>query len=95
MAKAPFKVKFQHRQKIWEVWNEPRFFEANVIVDYNVDKNYAADADNKGGIERLFIDDIKIESVLDDQCKLLRLPVSDEIEDDIWSKVIEDFVVPA
>lgn len=86
MARQRMKVKFQATLD-----NEPHFFEANVQVDYNVDKNYGADADGGRGIEKLFIDNVEIEGLMDEQGNLVT--PTEELTDAVWEAVWENIVV--
>lgn len=77
------------------VKNEPQFIQANVTVDYSVDKNYGADADGNRGIEKLFINDVVIHSILDCDGVEIIIPEDrrEDIEDAIWSWVWENIEV--
>lgn len=87
MSTKTLMVKFQSELKD----NEPEFFEAKVTVDYEIDKNYRADSDGNRGIEKLFINDIKVLSCLDSQATLVELPLKDRMMDDVWDCIWENF----
>lgn len=80
-------IKFQSEL----IEHEPEFFEANITFDYSVDHNYGADADGGRGVETLFINDIKVHNCIDSQATLVKLPLNDQMMDDIWLAVWEDF----
>lgn len=86
--KKTIKVSFQHN-----INNAPRRFEGNVEVRYHVDPHYMADADNKRGIEKLFIDDFTVLSLIDEECRVVdQKDITDAMLDDILIKVTEDLV---
>lgn len=93
MSTKTLNVKFQscRHQHSKEDSHEPEFFEANVTVDYSLDKNYGADTDNQRGVEKLFINEIKVHACLDGQATLVDLPLSEKMMDDIWECVWENF----
>lgn len=64
-------------------------YRAEVEVDYIVDKNYGADADGNRGIEKLFINDVKVRNIIDfDGNEFYPLPpIQEKIEDEIWTEV--------
>lgn len=87
MSTKTLKVKFQS-----ELENHvPDFFEANVTVDYSIDKNYCADADGNRGIEKLFINEITVHGCIDSQAALVKFPLSERMLDDIWETIWENF----
>ncbi len=86
MSTKTLKVKFQS-----EKYNEPEFFEANVTVDYSLDYAHGADADGNRGMEKMFINEITVNSCIDEEATLVELPLSDRMMDDIWGTIWENF----
>lgn len=86
-------IKFQSCQHhhSQEEDHEPDFFEANITVDYSIDRHYGADADGNRGMEKLFINDITVQNCIDSQANLVGLPLSDRMIDDVWETVWENF----
>lgn len=87
MATKSMKVKFKSQVED----NEPQFFEANITVDYSIDNDYGADADDRRGVEALYINEIIVDSCIDEQANLVELPLNERMMDDIWQMVWEDF----
>ncbi len=87
MATKPMNVKFHCKAQN----NEHEFYEANVTVDYDIDQNYGADADGNRGVERLFINEITVQNCIDSKATLVELPLSENMMDEIWGYVWENF----
>ena len=68
------------------------FFTLEVEVEYHIDSNYGADADGQRGIERTFIDDVKIISIsgqIDEYLVVLEFPKTDDFPELIENRVEE------
>ncbi len=74
---------------------EPQFVQANVTVDYDVEKNWGADADGNRGVEKLFINDVIIHAIVDHDSVEIIIPEErrEDIEDAIWGWVWENVEV--